>query len=202
MGLVAPLWGRFFAGVTVGVLGTLAGLLALLVGLRSLAISDECATLPREELSVDEMVALRLRIDAYTTDPSEPLAFSARETSFVVREVLGMPAWVDTTGSDINAEFRVPSGARCYDVSFTGTFDVKDGVAHLVPSKLVVGRLDVSAFAAGRRIALEPSHVESDRARDLLGHVVALWVTDGRVNLRVDDPEALASRGRPSSVVP
>ena len=202
MGVVAPLWGRFFAGVAVGVLGTLASLLAMLVGLRSLAISDECATLPREELTVDEMVALRLRVDAYTADPSEPLAFSARETSFVVREVLGVPAWVDASGSDVTAEFRIPSGPRCYDVSFTGTFDVKDGVAHLVPSRLVVGRLNVSPLAAGRQIALEPSHVESDRARDLLGHVVALWVADGRVNLRVDDPQALASRGRPASAIP
>jgi hypothetical protein len=202
MGWFAPVWGRFLVGVAVGVLGTLAGLLAMVVGLRSLAISDGCATLPREELTVDEMVALRLRIDAYTADPSEPLAFSARETSFVVREVLGVPAWVDAQGGDVTAEFRVPSGSRCYDVSFTGTFEVKDGVAHLVPSELVVGRLNLSALAAGRRVALEPSHVESVRARDLLGHVVALWVADGRVNLRVDDPEALASRGRPTSEVP
>ena len=204
MGSRRRLWTRFFAGVVVGVLGTVASLLAVVLGVRSLATSEGCATLPREELTVAEMVALRQRVDAYQADPSEPLAFSARETSFVVREVLGVPAWVSVRGSDVTAEFRIPTGDRCYDVSFTGAFDVTDGVAYVVPSALVVGRLDLSSVAAGRRIALEPAHVEQARARDLLGHVVTLWVADDHVNLHVDDPLALASssRGRAIQAVP
>jgi hypothetical protein len=87
-------------------------------------------------------------------------------------------------------------------VSFTGSFDVTDGVAHVGPSALVVGRLDLSSLVAGRRIALEPAHVQPAPARDLLGHVVSLWVADGRVNLHVDDPMVLASRGRPPAVTP
>jgi hypothetical protein len=195
---MGPFGVRFLAGVAVGVLGTLAALLALAVGLRSLAISEECATLPRELLTVDEMVALRQRVDDYVADPSAPIAFSGREASFVVREILGVPAWVDAEGSDVSAQFRVPSGTRCYDVSFRGTFDVKDGVAHVVPSSLVVGRLDLSPLAAGRPYAFAPARVDSEPARDLLGHVVRLWVSDGIVKFHVDDPSALASRPRRS----
>lgn len=183
---------RFLRGVVVGVCLTLLPLVGLSAWTWSAAVSEACAELPREDLSIDEMVSIKQRVDAYRRDPSRPLELSGREASFLVREHLGVRGWLTIEGDEVRMELRLPSGGRCYDVSFRGAVDARSaGAVGVVPSSLVVGRLDLSWWAAGRRIEILPAQVEGEAAAALVGHLTALQVQDGRIALEVDDPETL-----------
>ena len=182
---------RFLRGVAVGVGITL---LAAVVGVgwvRSRALSSECADLRREDLSIDEMIAIKRRVDDYRRDPSRPLELSGREASFLVREHLRMQAWLGVSGDQIELDLRIPTRERCYDVAFLGTLEVVDGVAHLVPTSFVVGRLDLSWWAGGSAYEIGSGQVSEPGAARLLAHVTSLKVAQGRIAIEVDDPEIL-----------
>ena len=191
MSLAELLRSRFLRGVVVGVGLTLLGVGLGLGWLWSRAVAPECAELRREDLSIDEMVAIKRRVDDYRRDPSTPLELSGREASFLVREHLRLQAWLGVQGDEVAVDLRIPERQRCYNVSFHGQVEVVDGVAHVVPSSLVVGRLDLTWWAGGSSYEIRSGQVGEEAAADLLEHVTSMRVVQGRIALEVDDPEIL-----------
>ncbi|HHO53766.1 MAG TPA: hypothetical protein ENK18_23560 [Deltaproteobacteria bacterium] len=191
-------------GCPAGLLGLLglrvgaASLLCLVLGgslgvswLWSRALSRECAALEREELSLEEMGAIKRRINAYRRDLDGALELSGREASFLAREHLRVPGWLGVEADVIHLELRIPDGRACYNVSFRGRLGVLDGVARLEPDHLVIGRLDLTRLLRGRSIELRGPQVGSISVASLLDHTTSLRIHGGLIELKVDDPEAL-----------
>lgn len=172
-------------------------LLALLAGgiatswLWSRALSRECATLEREDLSLEEMVAIKRRVDAYRRDLEGSLELSGREASFLVREYLRVPGWLAVEADALHLELRIPDGQECYNVSFEGRVGVLDGVAAVEPERLVIGQLDLTRLLRGRSIELRGRQLGSASVAALLDHTTSLQIHEDTIELRVDDPEAL-----------
>ncbi len=182
---------RFLRGVAVGVGATLVTLSVGAAYAWSLAVSGSCGDLERADLSIDELVAVKRRVDAYRRDPSTALHLSGREASFVLREQWRYPVFVALHGDELELNAQVESASGCYDIGFRGQVTVDAGVAQIVPSALRVGDLDLSRWAAGHGFQLRPTHLSTGHASALLGQMTHLHIADGEVALRVEDPGAL-----------
>lgn len=155
----------------------------------ALATSAECAEIPREDLTLREMGVLRRLIEGYKRDPTEPLALTARQASFLLREEFELTAWF-ATGDDgeLTGELTVPRDGGCWNVSFRGTVEVDDALARVVPSELRVGDLPLGWLVAGHTWRLGPERMPHDKARELLGHLASVRVDGEQLLVRVDDP--------------
>jgi hypothetical protein len=191
MGLSDLARSRFVRGVVVGVAISVMVGVGVVLTLRSMALSPECADLRREDLTLDEMIAIKRRVDGYRRDPSGALVLSGREASFIVREHLRVQAWLGVNGDEIEVDLRIPQAQRCYDVTFHGQVEVADGVVRVVPTVIRVGRLDLTWWAGGTPYEIRSEQVSEEAAADLLGHVVSLQVDEGTIAVRLDDPEIL-----------
>lgn len=153
-------------------------------------LTDECAELPREDLSLHEIAQLYRRFDSYRADPTSPLALSARETSFLVREQFEILAWLETDGPQIHLETRLPRDGRCLNITFRGVLDVEERVPRITPMVLHLGSLDMSWLVEGREMTVPSSvvSVPGPGARELFSHLVSMQIEDGLVFVRLDDP--------------
>ncbi|MEQ1569754.1 MAG: hypothetical protein ABMA64_29230 [Myxococcota bacterium] len=161
------------------------------------ASAVECEALPREDLSLSEMVQLRRRLDAYRDHPESPLALSGREASFLMREQFDLPAWLAIRGGEVALEARIGETGRCWNVGFRGELEVRGGRPLVSPDELRVGKLQLGWWLRGRQFelpGLEPSE-EGAPLATLLAHLVQMDVVDGEVYLRLDDPAALDAAG-------
>lgn len=180
---------RFMRGVAVGVSITLAALVGVTAIVWSRAVDERCETLPRADLSLQEMADIKLKVDASEREGSTPIEFSGREASFVVRDVLGLPIYIDVDGDEMVAQAAVQRASSCYNVYFKGRVAVSDGVVSIVPRELRVGAVDLSWWVARR--AFGPGVLREAGADELISHVERLDVAEDRLTVKVDDVGAL-----------
>lgn len=161
------------------------------VALYGFAAAGDCGQLPREDLSLREMADLRNLIDAYKVDDT-PLALTARQASFLLREELKVPAWLEIVGATVRVEARLPNGPpeRCWSVTYRGTFQVEGGHAYVVPDLVRIGRLDLGWWLAEQRMELPEVVVVAGGPKftEFFSHVESLQVADGGLTLQLDDP--------------
>jgi hypothetical protein len=174
------------------ILALAAGLLLVAGGLAawawSLATASECADLPREDLTLYEMGQLRRTLDRYKSDPSSPMSLTPRQASFLVREQFELEAWLTVAGDQVLLEARQPTDRGCWNVAFRGRINVRDGVAHVLPTDLSIGRLGLGWIASLRSWEVRPNDLADARAADLLSHLTAASVSGGWFYVEVDDP--------------
>jgi hypothetical protein len=182
---------RFLRGVAVGVLLTLLTLAGGGLYLWSLALSDECEELQRADLSIDELVAIKRRVDAYRRDPSSTLHLTGREASFLLREQWRYPVFVSLEGEQMRVQATIPDDRGCYNVHFQGHVSVDDGVAAVRATHLDVGELDLTGWIAERSFEVQPADLSGPHASFLLDQMTLLEVADGQVAVQVEDPKAL-----------
>lgn len=147
----------------------------------------ECRTLQRADLSIEEIIAIKQRVEAHQLDRSAPLRLSGREASFLLADTLRYPVHIAVDGSEVGAELALPAGKaeRCYHVDFHGSVVVEEAVAVVVPSRLVVGELDLSGWVGGRAVELGPDDLR-EHAGQLLARMRQLQVEDGHLLVDID----------------
>jgi hypothetical protein len=187
--------------VLVGLLGGLA--LGVGVGWRAAMerslVSRRCADLPEVDLSVDAIVALKERWRRYThsDDPDAHLVLSPREASFLLRGESDVGVFLEGAGADLHAELTVPVEEGCYNVDFTGTLEIRRGLAVFDISRLEVGGQDLSGLTGlggalgSPRQALGPDDVEDPDIRAALANIEDLFIRDGAIHVRFVDPSAV-----------
>lgn len=178
-----------FARRVAGILAVLSSPFVAAWLLWFLARSEACAELPREDLSLQEMGQLRRALDRYKSDPTIPITLTPRQASFLLREEFKLMAWLTVAGDQVRLEARLPEDdGTCWNVEFRGHVVVEDGVAHLVPSDVSVGRLGLGWVLRGRQLDLRPEQVREPKAAELLSHLTRVRVEDGWFRVEVDDP--------------
>lgn len=182
---------RLLRGIAVGLVLTVVVLVAAAAWLWSLALSDECEELQRADLSIDELVAIKRRVDDYRRDPTAPLHLSGREASFLLREQWRYPVFVSLGDDRVRVQATVPDDRGCYNVHFEGRVSVQQGVAAVRASSLVVGRLDLTPWIDGRSFEVRPADLSGPHASFLLEQMILLQVEGDEVAVRVEDPKAL-----------
>lgn len=136
------------------------------------------------------MGQLRRRMDRYkrSSRPS-PLILSGREASFLLREQLGLPAWLAVEGSELRLEARIGEQGRCWSVGFRGRVELEQRNARIRPSVLTVGRLELGWLVGGRTFELPVDTLASaGGGQEIASHLLTMQVADDSVFLRIDDP--------------
>jgi len=181
---------RFLRGLGVGVLVTLAMLTLASSYVWSLALSDACQELERVDLSIEEMVALKKKVDDAVREGSNVVILTGPETSFVLREFLRLPVFIEVGEGQVGLQAAWPRDEQCYNVAFRGELAIVDGVAFLHPQTLMVGELDLSWWL-GDTIEVSPMALTDDDTVALLDHLQRVEVDGEHVRVEVDDLQAL-----------
>ena len=180
---------RWFRGIVVGVCGIFACLTVLLLYLHSQIVSTDCAVVEEVEFTVDELIALKERVQTYQSAHAADafVELSDEELSFVISNRMDVKARVFFSGDSVEGRAVVPARqGACYNVDFKGRFTVEDGVATFTPSHLVIGALNLTGLLAERPVHIRPAHLHG-RAATMLKNTDQLQVLQGRVQLRLDD---------------
>lgn len=151
-------------GLTLGV-GLAA---AVLVGL---ARSGSCEVHRHEPLSVDKLIAVRKRFDAYRDNPDEGIVVDDQELAMLIEDAADVPLYLHLDGEWVGGSIAFPAfGGGCWAVAFHGLLTVDDGRATFTPDALSVGALDLSLIFAGRPWVLQPEQMPSKRVAWFLQH--------------------------------
>jgi hypothetical protein len=126
---------------------------------------------------------------AYQRDSSENalLALTAAELSYLVGDREELRILTRFVDDQVVARMAVPEGQDCYNITFAGEVRVDDGVAHVVPSHLVVGTLDLGWAVRGMTLTIEPDDVEDDQIRHLLTNTRTMRVAGGRMKVALEE---------------
>jgi hypothetical protein len=141
---------------------------------------------PRQDLPIDDVVALVARLDAYRRDP-DPRAvieLSGAELAFLIGAELDGAMQVEVVGEALSVDAAVPRPeGGCWNVVYRGTLVIDGGVVDMKPSRLVVGELDL-----GWRRWIVPSETVPDpRLRKILGNVEHLEIFGGKLRFSLRD---------------
>jgi len=153
-------------------------------------LQPTCREVPRPDLSLQEMVDVKLKVDDAEREGSAPFRLSGREASFMLRDVLRLPMHVELDDGEVHLKASLPYHDDCYNIDYVGGALLEDGVAHLHPTRFQIGDLDVSSWVDG---ATEVSTLGwiSPEAVELLAHVESLRIENDQVVIDVDDVRAL-----------
>jgi hypothetical protein len=151
----------------------------------------DCVAQGTTDMSMDELVSVTRRLRAHGKEPSEDLTLTGKEATFLLNDNLRLPLRVDTRGEEVIVRVQVKEKAKCYDIEFQGEVEVDDGVAVVVPSRLVLGSLDVSAFTKGYRISIGSWLNRNSRASELLQKTDKLTVENDQFQVRIEGVQEL-----------
>jgi len=156
----------------------------------SQALQDDCQTLQRVDLSIEEMVDLKLKVDESERAGSSELVLSAEEASFVLREHLRLPVYFALEGDDVVFQAAVKRDEQCYNLDYRGGLAIEQGVTTVEPRHLMVGDLDLGTWV-GDSVSLEPDWIGGEAQQLLEEHVEHVRIEKGQVIVKVDDVRAL-----------
>jgi len=177
---------RFLRGLGVGVLLTL-GLLTLVSSyVWSLALSEECDRLERVDLSLEQMVDLKKKVDASRRAGSNEVVLSGPETSFVLREFVHLPVFVQVEGGQVGVKAAVPRDDQCYNIDFRGELAIEGALATVRPSHLMVGELDLSWWL-GEEVQVTPTDWVDAETVEMLAHLQRVQIDGDTVRIQLDD---------------
>jgi hypothetical protein len=180
---------KWFQAIVVGLCGVFVCLALALLYLHSQIVSSDCAVVEEVEFTVDELIALKERVQTYQSAHSADafVELSDEELSFVISNRMDIKARIFFSGDDVEGRAVIPARQdACYNVDFKGKVIVEDGIATFTPSFLLVGALDLTRLLAGRPVHIRPDHLDG-RAATMLKNTDQLKVLQGRVQLRLDD---------------
>ncbi|MBN2800838.1 MAG: hypothetical protein JXX28_17005 [Deltaproteobacteria bacterium] len=147
-----------------------------------------CPAVRSSDLPMQDLIALKRRIESYQRDPDEDamVSLSPLEMSFLLQDTSDYQLYLDIRDEEVSAEvFRQVEGG-CVTVVFDGSLTVVDGVLHLQPRTLRIGEADLTAFAVmGLRISA--SHLRDPEMGRLLSNVARMRIRDGQIQLAFRD---------------
>lgn len=181
---------RWLQGLAVATLATLACATLVSSWLWSLALDDACRPIERVDLTIEEMVDLKLKVDASEREGSSELVLSGEEASFVLREHLRLPVYLEVHGDEVALRAAVPYDEQCYNVAYRGGLAVEHGIATATPTELVVGELDLAGWL-GPSVEVQPGWLEGEARELMKDHVEHVRIEAGQVFVKVDDVRAL-----------
>ncbi len=151
-----------------------------------------CMALEKADLSLQEIVAVKRQVDAHDgEDTTTALRLSGREATFILAEHFEYPVWVSVHDDEVEARLALPDNGHCYNIEFQGQVHVDHGVASVVPSHLLIGRLDLSTLFGGKRIELGATTIKAESVAGLLTKTQQLTVEEDRIVVELDDVAGL-----------
>lgn len=150
-----------------------------------------CMELRQAQFTLDELIETKDKVLAYEEEPEGELVLSGKEASFVLADNLKFPVWIETRSDELFVQAAIPDHDLCFNVEFLGRVEVEAGLAHVVPTAVKVGSLDVSPLVAGTARDIMPGDIDSADASRLLSQTMRLRVVDDRIHVVVEDPRSL-----------
>ena len=150
-----------------------------------------CMELEQVELSLEQIGDIKRRVEGYEQRPEGTLSLSGDEASFILADNLNYPVHLQASGDEVTAQLALPENGSCFNIEFSGKLEVDQGVARVVPSKLLVGSLNLSGWASGRAFRVDRSLISGNDAGKLLDQTRSLKVVDGQLVVQIDDPTSL-----------
>jgi hypothetical protein len=158
----------------------------------SAAVSDTCETWDPVDISIDELIALKRRKNAWqaSMDDHAALPMSDREVNFILHKSMSFELLAEFSGDTIHARVAAPLTNGCLNVQFDGRAWVDDRVAYFAPDRLIVGELDLSGVFAGRQIAITTDLVDGQvdaGVLNALDNAEKIVVKDSTVHIQLYD---------------
>lgn len=153
------------------------------------AISEHCASLPDPELSLEEMVALKWRHEAWQRDPQPDasLGLAVRELSFLLQGRFDFDLALEDDSGLAHIRLAIPrEDGQCWNVDYLGRIGVKEGVATLRPERVRVGEVDVTPLA-GRQLVYRADDIEDPEAAAMLRNARRIDWKDGQISVSLHD---------------
>jgi hypothetical protein len=143
------------------------------------------------DMTLEELVAVKNRVQDYQRNPEGALRLSAKEASFILADNLKYSVWLQAEGDKLTVALALREDELCWNIGFTGTVSVEKGVATVVPSKLQIGALDFTPLALGKVYNFDRSDLDGPQAGRLLAQTQSLRIDDGWLEVKLDDPGSL-----------
>jgi len=176
-------------GVAIGLAVAFVGLALYGNALYRRALADECVPLPPIDLTMDELIAVRKRVQAYQVDPAPEaaLVLGAAEIGAVYGDGESLTFRILMLGDRARIDLTLPTEGGCWNVVYAGQVSVDKGLMTLIPDELKVGDTDLGPFVRHRRLTLRSEQVPDDTLSKLLGNTSTMWVEDGFLHVRLSN---------------
>ena len=184
LGLVAV------AGLLVGAIGVAVYARGLLQQMRS----PTCEAWAPVDLSIDELIQLKRRKEAYqnSADPTAALSVDGPQATALLRETVAFDVRLLVVDDLVDATLVARwDEDDCYNVHYVGHLEVRDGVAFATPENLFIGEIDWSGWVHGWRFEIGPDRVRDPAVAKALTNTEKLKVDGGQITFRLYDPWAL-----------
>lgn len=158
----------------------------------TLAQSDTCDVWEPVDITIEELIALKRRKNAWQAAMDDTAWFdmSDTEVNFLLRGMTDYEILASFQGDVVEAHITAPNPQGCYNVRYRGVAAVHDGVVIVVPETLIVGRLDLTAWVAGRRFSADGPQLTGwvdERVLSALHNAQDVEVVDSRLRMRLFD---------------
>ena len=140
--------------------------------------SPHCEVRDSAVLSLDELAALKRRVDGHLAD-AERLTIGAMELEFLLSSSDLRHPYVEMVDEEVLLRFGIPVDSGCYNVGLRGQIAVDDGALVIVPRWLAVGSWDLSGWVQGRPLRWQPDEVPHPQLASALHGVRGFAVEDG-----------------------
>lgn len=184
--------------IALGVVGAvLVGAIAAAVyvnGLLQQMRSPTCEAWAPVDLSIEELIALKRRKEAYqnSVDPGAMLSVDGTQATALLMESLDFDVRLIVVDDLVDATLVAERAEdECYNVHYVGRLEVRDGIAYATPERLFVGEVDWSPWVRGWRFTIPPDRVGDAAVAKALANTERLDVRGGEIAFRLYDPWAL-----------
>jgi hypothetical protein len=176
--------------LTLAIFGLVVASVLLVWWLSSKSLSEQCEELGTVTLSTEQLISMKRRFETYKSRHSSGayLELKADEVSLLFRHAFEIGAEFQFEDGNLKTAAAVSTGEGCYNLRYSGGFYVKDGVAHVRPTALKLGELDLGALVKERELAFGPERMPKKHLARHLRNLQTLEIEEGRVRLRMWDP--------------
>jgi len=154
---------------------------------------NTCVTITPTDLSMAQLKRVKKKVSTYQANPQGEIHLDADEASFILADNLKYPVAMTFDGKQMAADImiRTEERERCYAVRFTGQVEVDQGLAKVTPSKLMVGKLNLSWLTSGQTFEIDKMLVGDGAAGDMLEQTESLRVENSQIHVELEDPRRL-----------
>ena len=154
------------------------------------ARSGPCEVASHRALSVDELIAVRQRFEAYRSTPELGFSLSEEELGMLLEDPEDVPVFLALEGEQVHGQVALPAAVgRCWPVAFSGSLQIDGQKAHFDPARVTLGALDVGWLLGSGAMELLPEQMPTRRTRTFLEATRRGEVVAGRLDVVLVAPE-------------
>ncbi len=139
-------------------------------------------------LSVEELVAVMQRFDAYQQAPDGTMELTALELAMLLEEEETIPFYLELHDRRVAGRMAWPSAVRCWPIAFAGALEVSEGELFFTPGSLQIGKLELGRWFEGRRMRVPARALPSARLRSLVEQTRRAEVRAGKLQIELYEP--------------